>query len=73
MAVATDLRTRNMIDRSCSRLNGADRGMATYTSWTRALELGAGMTAITGHVGMCTVKLKPGAEMVERLLCRRGR
>ena len=73
MAVGTNLGTGNMIDGFRSCLHGADRGVAAHTGRTRALKLGAGMTAITGHVGMCTVKLKPRAEMVERLLCRCSR
>lgn len=73
MAVGTNLCTGDVIDGFQSCLHGANRGMAAYTGRTRALKPGAGMTAITGHVDMCTVKLKPGAEMVERLLCRCGR
>ena len=73
MAVCTDLRTRNMIHRPRGRLHGANRGVTTDTSRIRALERAAGMASITTYIGMCTVKLKPGAEMIEWCLCRCGR
>lgn len=62
-----------MIDRPHRRLHGADRGVTTHAGWTRTLKLAAGMTAITAHVRMRSIELKPGAEMIERLLCRCGR
>jgi hypothetical protein len=33
------------------------------------------MATITGHIGVCAIKLEPGTEMIERVLCvhiRRG-
>ena len=73
VAVCTDLGTRNMIHRPYSGLHGANRGVTTDTSRIRALKRASGMASITTHIGMCTVKLKSGAEMIEWRLCRCSR
>ena len=62
-----------MINRSDGRLHGTDNRVAADAGRVRALKRTAGMTAITGDRGMRTVKLKSRAEMIEWLLCRRGR
>jgi hypothetical protein len=69
VAVCTDLGTRNVIHGPYSGLHGANGGMTTDTGRIRALKRSPGMASITTHIGMCTVKLKPGAEMIEWRLC----
>lgn len=73
MTVGTRICRRNMSDRFGRRLHRADPRMAGNACSTCAFEGTARMAVVAANAGMSTIQLKPGTEVVKRLLCFRRR
>lgn len=71
VAVGANLGTGNVINGLCRRLHRTDRRMTADTRRIRTLELAARVAAVAAHIGMSAIQLKPGTEVIERLLRRR--
>lgn len=75
MAVETHTGIRYMVHRHRGCTYGAKLRVTADAGGHRSFERATGMATIAGHIGVCTIKFKPGTEVIECLLCvhiRRG-
>lgn len=75
MAVETHAGIRYMVNRHCGCTHGAKLRVTADAGGNSSFERATGMATITCHIGVCAIKLEPGTEMIERVLClyiRRG-
>lgn len=73
MAARTQFRRRNMANRLHRGEYGSDLRMAACANGPGALEYAASVASVAADILVRTVEVKSGTEMIERLLCRRGR
>ena len=69
MAVDTHAGVRYMVNRHCGCTHGTELRVTADAGGHRSFERTTGMATITGHIGVCAIKLEPGTEMIERILC----
>ncbi len=68
VAVGAQVRRRYVVDGFRGRLHRADRRVTAHAGRIGPLERAAGMTALTGDVGVRSVQHEPGGEMIECIL-----
>lgn len=69
MAVETHTRISYMINRHCGCTHDAKTRVTTDAGRHRSFKCTARMATIAGYVCVCAIKLEPGAEVIERVLC----